>query len=411
MKMRSIMLASTALIALASPASAKFAAFDNTLTGLIPDIFVALDVVSRELVGFIPAVMRDARVERAAKGQNVTWEVAPPANVVDITPAMTIPEPTDQTIGTGQLQITKSRAAQFGWVGEQQRGLNTGIGYLTVQQDQIAQALRSLTNEIETDIAVAISAAASRATGTPGTTPFASNVGDSAQVRKILDDNGAPGSGRSLIINTTTGAALRTLSQLTKANEAGTTMTLRDGELLNLNGLSIKESAQLGRHTKGTGASATTDNTGYAIGATVLTLASTGTGTLVAGDVITLAGDTNQYLVTAGDADVSNGGTFHIAAPGLRVAIPTSATAITVLNNYSMAGVGFSQNAFILAARLPALPQEGDDASDRTTITDPRSGLSFEFAIYKGYRKVRYEIGLAWGVKAIKTEHIAALLG
>ena len=37
--------------------------------------------------------------------------------------------------------------------------------------------------------------------------------------------------------------------------------------------------------------------------------------------------------------------------------------------------------------------------------------LSMEFAMYKGYRKVRYEVGLAWGVKNIKPEHTALLLG
>lgn len=386
------------------------AAYANTLTRLIPDLYAGLNVVSRELVGFIPSVSRAPGVERAAVNQPVVYPISMPQAAFDIAPAMTIPEPPDFVVNNGVIMITKSRAVGFGWTGEEQRGVNHGPGYLTVQGANFAQALRTLVNEIESDLAKEAAANASRAWGTAGTTPFATDLKDSAQIRKILDDNGAPASGRSLILDTSAGANLRNVANLRQVADAGSTMTLRDGELLPLHNLSVKESAQIVNFTKGTGASATTGTAGYAVGATAIALASAGTGTIKAGDVISFAGDTNKYVVVAGDTDVSNGGTITIAAPGLRVAIPAAATAITLSNNYT-ANIGFSADALHLVARLPALPEEGDAAVDSMILTDPRSGLSFEVRVYVAYRKVRLEVGLAWGVKAVKQAHIAMLLG
>ena len=386
--------------------------FANTLSTLIGDIYVALDVISREMIGFIPSVSRAPGVERAAVGQMVTYPVSTAQTAYDIVPAMQVPTPPDQSWGVQQMAITKSRAVPFGITGEEQRALASGPGFPSLQAMWIAEALRTLCNEIELDLAVEAASKASRAYGTAGTTPFGGDkMTDAAQLRKILDDNGAPPM-RALVGDTAMGANLRSMYNLTRANEAGTTLTLRSGELLDLLGFSVHETAKSVLHTKGTGASATTNNAGYAVGATTITLASAGTGTIVAGDVVTFAGDTNKYIVTAtgGDADVSNGGTITIAKPGLRVAIPNSATAITVGNNY-VANVGFSTSAMHLVTRAPAIPQEGDAASDRLIVTDPRSGLSFEFAIYLGYKMVRYEVGIAWGVHGSKPEHIAILMG
>lgn len=381
----------------------------NTLTNLIPDLYEAMDVVSRELTGFIPSVTLMASAERAAVGEVIRSHVAPASTATDITPSVTPPNDGDQTIGNKTITISKARRVPFRWNGEEQKGVNNGPGYQNIRIDQLAQAIRTLTNEVEADLG-ALHVNASRAYGTAGTTPFASDLSDPAQLHKILVDNGAPTNDKQLVIDTAAGAKLRTLGNLTKANEAGTTALREQGILLNVAGFNIRESAAVNRFTKGTGASATTNNAGYAVGATVITLASAGTGTIIAGDAITFAGDTNVYVVASGDADVSNGGTITLQAPGLRQAIPAAATNITVVNT-STRNMAFARTAIGLVTRAPARPVEGDMAEDVQIVTDPRSGLSFELSMYKQYRQVQYELALAWGQQVFKNEHLALLLG
>jgi hypothetical protein len=377
----------------------------NTITNLVPDLYSALDVVSRELVGFIPSVSSDMTFERAAVGQTVRSPVAPAASAGDITPGVTPPDDGDQTIGNVSMTITKARRVPIRWNGEQSLGLdNNGPGRSTIMRDQFAQAMRTLCNEVEADIA-ATYAAASRAYGTAGTTPFASTLGDAAQVRKILADNGAPLGDLSLVMNTSAGAALRTLGQLSKANEAGTIALREQGTLLNIYGMNLRESAYVSSATAGTGASYVT-NTGstYAIGTTTIAV-DTGSGTVLAGDVVTFAGDANKYVVTT----ALSGGSLTIAAPGLKQTL-ADGVAMTVVAT-SARNMAFARSAIALATRAPALPGEGDSADDRMVVTDERSGLSFEVAMYKQYRQVQYEVSLAWGVKAVKPEHMAILLG
>ncbi len=381
---------------------------ENTITGLVPDIYEAMDVVSRELTGLIPAVTLSASAERAAKDKAVTVDVEPVGNVVDITPAMTTPEPTGQTSGTASVTITKSRAAEFGFNGEDNKGLNLGPGYTSVRASKIAQAIRAVVNEVETDLA-GLQTSFSRAAGTAGTTPFATvnDYTDATFAQKILKDNGG-NLDPQLVMDTAASATM--MGKQAAVDSSGTKSIIEQGVLVDRFGMKLRESAQINTSTAGTASSATTDNAGYAVGATVLTLASAGTGTIVAGDVLTFAGDTNQYVVTSGDTDVSDGGTITLAAPGLRVAMSAATKAITVVAAAAR-NMCFARSALVLAARAPALPSEGDNASDRMLITDPRSGLTMEFSMYKGYRKVRYEVGLAWGVSNIKPEHTALLLG
>lgn len=387
---------------------------ENTITGLIPDIFKALHIVAREMTGMIPASLLDASAQRAAVGQAVTTHATRAASAENIVPASTPPDTGNQTLDPITLSITKARAVPFRWTGEHEKSVSTvsgGIGAARMRVDQIAQAIRTLVNEVEADLCAAAVAAAPRAVGTGGTTPFASTLSDSAQVLKALKDAGAPMSDLQLVIDTAAGANLRTLAQLTKANEAGSDETLRRGVLLDLHGMAVRESAQFAGHTAGTAVGATTNASGYAVGVTTITLASAGTGTIVAGDYVSFDGDPRKYRVVTGDAAVDGGGTITIEEPGLRQAIPTAATAITVEDDYSPS-IGFHRNSVILLARTPALPDGGDSRRDSQLVTDPNTGLTFEFAMYPEYRRMRYEVGLAWGVSAdVNPDFLVALLG
>lgn len=387
----------------------------NTLTNLIPTIYEALDVVSRELVGFIPAATHNASAERAALNQSILVPLTGAQTAADNTPAVTSPDTGDQTVGNVSMTISKSKHVPIRWNGEQQRGMQNAGTYSHVIGNQFAQAFRTLTNLIEVDLFAAAYQGASRAYGTAGTTPFASatDLSDAALVRKILDDNGAPQSDLHLVLGSAAVANLRGKQTiLLKANENGSEAFRRSGAIAEvpLSGFMLHNSAAVSQVTKGTGASYVTSGS-TAPGVSSIALV-TGTGTVLAGDVVTFAADANnKYVVNTG---VAAPGTIVIGDPGARVTIAT-ANAMTIGNSYTP-NVAFHKEALQLITRLPAMPVGPDGspmdlADDGITVTDPISGLTFEIVAYRQFRQFVFHVAIAWGVANVKPNHTAILMG
>jgi len=385
----------------------------STLTNLIPYMYEGLDKVSRELVGFVPAVSRDSSAEGAALNQTINIPVVGAVSGGDIAPNTTAPDDGNFTPANVTMSISKSRYWPIRWQAEEQLAVGqTGL-LGQVQSDRFAQAVRAAVNEVETDLA-ALHIYASRAYGTYNTQPFgtAADLSDMAQMLKLLEDNGAPGDYQAVFGSSAWANIRGKQSVLFKVNEAGTADLLRRGQLGDIFGVALHNSAAVKTAvTAGTNnGSAATDTTGYAIGSTTITLGSAGTGTILAGDIITFAGDSNKYVVKTGDTDVSNGGTIVLQEPGLRVALAASAVTITTVAATDRNMV-FAKSAIALVTRAPAMPQGGDAATDVMTITDPVSGLAFQVCEYKQYRQIRYELGLAWGVKMVAPRHCGLLIG
>jgi hypothetical protein len=380
----------------------------NTLTGLIQYVYDSVDVVSRELCGFIPAVYKNSKADMVAKDQSVSYDVVPAMTAYDVTPSNAIPALDSTTVAAGTMSISKVRGIKFHWTGEDEmavgREAKTGI-----TNNKFAQAFRTLANEMETDLA-GLYTAASRAYGTAATAPFgtAGDFTDAANVLKILKDNGAPGSDLHLVINTAAGANI--LGKQSQVHMSGSGDPLRQGVLLDINGFKIRESAKVKAHTKGAGTGYDFVTAGEAVGETTLSFegGTVNTTGIKAGDILTHAADSvNKYVVTTGSTDTS--GDIVIGSPGLLVA-GADANEWTIGGSYA-ANLAFSRDAIHLLTRLPLMPEGGDQADDIMVVQDPVSGVFFQVAMYRAYRSVLIEVAVAWGVKAAKPNHMAILLG
>ncbi|MGD8305158.1 MAG: P22 phage major capsid protein family protein [Ignavibacteria bacterium] len=361
----------------------------------------------------IPAVQGNTAdlngITTAAKDQTVRIPIAPADELETITPGPTPADSGDNVMTYTDITMDQYKAYPIRYESEEE--LSLGGQYQGILQQQFEQGFRAFSNAIETDLAELYKYGC-RAYGTAGTTPFASDLSAAAQMKKILDDNGCPSSGRSLVCDTTAGANMRTLANLTANYAAGTDATLRQGTLLPLMNFDIKESAQIQTHTKGTA-------TGFdctaiePVGETTIACDGSDSGTVLAGDVVTRgneggsAVDGNKYIVYSGSTLTGNAsGNFILNNPGLRLAT-TVADEWTIGNSYT-ANMAFHRNAIVLATRQP---KGGDAAVDEMIITDPLTGISFRLAKYPQYMRNKLEIQLLWGVKVIKPEFVAVLLG
>ena len=213
---------------------------DISMTGLTEIVYTARDRVAREPTGFIQGAMINSTAEGASiNGTISSIRTTQPTLNTSYTAQMTVPSASDITTTTETVTLAQAANVQIPLKGETVKQITNTAGR-NAFENIIAQGIRTIVNAIEVRGGIVLKNGASRAVGTAGTTPFASNANTIATMRQILTDNGAPlnDGNLSLVINSAAGANMRNLSNLYKANEAGTDATLRRGELLNLHKIS-----------------------------------------------------------------------------------------------------------------------------------------------------------------------------
>ena len=378
----------------------------NVFEALAPVLYSAAQEVSAEPFGVIDAISRNFDDRGVAVGDVVSVPVASSGTPTDFVPGNVSPQGDSDQPGVVGVRITASKKRSWHLTGEQRRSLeNSGTDKEWLRQ-KVMQEMRALRNAAEADCALAVVSGASRAVGTPGTRPFAESLDDLVLVRKVLRDNGAPMADPQFVCDTWAEANLLKLAVVQNAASAGSDEERRLGIVRPQFGFRIGSSAQIGTHEKGPGEGYVLGSAGLGVGKVSAVLeAEFGSGSILAGDVVTFEGDTaHQYVVQTGVTGPAQ--TLGIGRPGARVAI-AGGSDVTVLDSYTPC-LAFERGAVVGIMRPPAVPE---NPTIQQALVSDSFGMTYLLLEIAQYGQVSWELHLAWGFKVVQSEHVALLLG
>jgi hypothetical protein len=351
-----------------------------------------------------------------AIGDSVTVPIAPAATTGTYSPAMTASAGTDKIADSTTVTISANKVVSWHLTGEQQRSLQNGASDKDWVKQMIAQGMRALRNDAETDLCSAIYKGASKAYGTAGTTPFATTIDEIPNIYKILKDNGAPMSDLQMIINTSAGLNARKLGIIQQADQAGSDAERRSGNFLKQFGFSIKESAGIASHTKGTATGFQIVAAGEAAGQTTLSFDGSDSGTIIAGDVLTIGTgggsgtgtdyDTKYVINDPSTLTGAASGNVIIGRPGLKVARVNDDEG--VLGSSYTANLAFERSAVVGIMRPPLIP--ASPLIKQMMISDDM-GMTYLMVEIVGDGMITWRLHLAYGFKVVNSEFCVNLLG
>jgi hypothetical protein len=244
--------------------------------------------------------------------------------------------------------------------------------------------------------------------GTAGTTPFASDTTAASSARKLLNKQLAPTGDRRIVLDMDAEGNAISLAMFQQAQMSGSTQTLVEGVIGRKVGFDWYADQQVLTHVSTPlTAGACTANGVNAAGTKVLLLAkATNTSPLVKGDIISIAGNLQTYVVTA-DTTLIVGNTNVPIYPPLAVA--TAGGETITLRATHVVNLAFHRDAIAFATR--PLKDVDHPAVVSSVGVDPISGLSLRLQITREYQRTRFSYDILYGGAVVRPELGARIAG
>ena len=290
----------------------------------------------------------------AQQGASIDVPIPSAIKAQAVTPGATSQDTGDISPVSATIKLDRWMEAPFYLTDKDLMEANRGVIPM-----QASEAVKAIANDVNATL-LGLGRKFYGIVGTPGTTPF-STVVDATNARKLLNRQLAPVNDRRIV-----------LDQQVPSFEAS---VMTEGAL--------------------------TVNGANEAGAQVVSLAkATNAAGLKEGDILTIAGDAQTYVVTEA-VSLAVGNTAVKIYPGLARAT-TGSEAVTVSGSHVM-NLAFHRDAIAFATR-PLMDSANGLGNLIQSAVDPVSGLSLRLEVSREHKRTRFSYDILYGADVVRRE-------
>lgn len=400
----------------------------NTNTVLIPKILARALSVLRERVIMPRLVNGDYSSDAVAKGTQITIPVPVAVADQDVTPSNVLLAPTDVTPTSVTLPVDRWRQSKpIGLTDKEKTEIEYKLDFLPMQMEESIKGLANTLNEYiwgqftnedlgiygfisNPNLGVGTIVEPFSATGTADT----SGVSAATGAKKILNRQLCPRTDRRGVLSFNAEAAMLDLGQISDADKIGSSDVKITGEVGRKFGVDWFADDHVPTHTVGTCYAASTTlslKQTEALESTAISIKDSDDdgSTIVAGDILTIAGDSQTYCVIGSGAPytIDNVGVEVSILPALKVAQSGGAQAVTLANSHTV-NLVFHRDAIALVMRQLEMDMEGRQGF---SATDPVSGITLRLIVQQQHYQTTWSFDILYGSKLVRPEFATRIAG
>jgi hypothetical protein len=377
----------------------------NNLAAAAPKIMAAGLIALRQNAVTSRLVNRNYDVQAAEIGSIIDIPISSAIASRPVTPSHQPPAGVDSAPTKASIEFDFWEEAPFHLTDKDFGDVGRGTIPMAV-----SEAIKSVVNSLDAYVLDKMVKASFNVSGTAGTTPFATTTAVYQDARKLLNIELASLGDRRVLLDPSAEANALGLSLFQDADKRGDQGGVIEGMIGRKLGADWHMNQNVPEHTAGVPGGTPLVVGAHAIGDATIAIdgMTATTGTYKEGDVVSFAGHTQTYVITA-DVTASGTGTATLPInPPLRAAVADNA-AITLTANHT-ANMIFHRDYFALATRTLKPAEEGLGVITQVAV-DQVTGLALRLEITRQYKQTQWAFDILAGGVVPRPELGVRLLG